>query len=127
VIPRLFLLHADLGFAACGARAQSHLGPTWRVVDDVPLPGKAARLDYQSLDPATGWLWIAHMGAGEVLTIDLRTRQVTARVPDMPGATGVRVAASLGWMFAALSAGRQVAILDSRSGRVLARVGCRRF
>jgi DNA-binding beta-propeller fold protein YncE len=99
----------------------------WHVVADVPLPGRAARFDYQSLDPTTGRLWIAHMGADEVLAFDVRARQVVARVPDMPGATGVRAVPALQRVFAALSASHEVAVLDASSGRVLARVSGGRF
>ena len=99
----------------------------WRVVADVPLPGKPGRFDYQSFDVTTGWLWIAHMGQGEVLAFDIRERQVVARVPGMPGVTGIRVAPALQLVFAALSASREVAVLDSRDGRVLARVAGGRF
>ena len=99
----------------------------WRVVADVPLPGKPGRFDYQSFDVTTGWLWIAHMGPGEVLAFDTRERQVVARVPGMPGVTGIRVAPASQLVFAALSASREVAVLDSRDGRVLARVAGGRF
>ena len=99
----------------------------WHVVADVPLPGRAARFDYQSLDPTTGRLWIAHMGADEVLAFDVRARQVVARVPDMPGATGVRAVPALQRVFVALSASHEIAVLDASSGRVLARVPGGRF
>jgi DNA-binding beta-propeller fold protein YncE len=99
----------------------------WRVVSDVPLPGRAARFDYQSFDPTTGRLWIAHMGAGEVLGFDVRARQVVARVPNMPGATGVLAVPSLGRVFASLSGSHEVAALDATSGRVLARLPGGRF
>jgi DNA-binding beta-propeller fold protein YncE len=99
----------------------------WRVVADDPLPGKPGRFDYQSFDVTTGWLWIAHMGQGEVLAFDTREHQVVARVPGMPGVTGIRVAPALHRVFAALSASREVAVLDSRDGRVLAREPGGRF
>jgi DNA-binding beta-propeller fold protein YncE len=99
----------------------------WRVVADVPLPGRAARFDYQSFDPTTGRLWIAHMGAGEVLAFDVRTRQVVARVSNMPGATGVLAVPALGRVFASLSGSHEVAALDATSGRVLARLPGGRF
>jgi DNA-binding beta-propeller fold protein YncE len=99
----------------------------WQVVADVPLPGRAARFDYQSFDRTTGRLWIAHMGAGEVLAFDVRTRQVVARVPNMPGATGVLAVPTLQRVFVALSASREVAVLDAQSGRLLARVPGGRF
>jgi DNA-binding beta-propeller fold protein YncE len=113
--------------ASC-AEAQSPLGKAeWRLVADVPLPGRAARFDYQSLDPMTGWLWIAHMGAGELLAFDTRTRHVVARVPDMPRVTGVLAVPALQRVFAALGGGHEVAVMDARSGRVLARLRGGRF
>src|SRR2546430_12198160 len=36
-----------------------------RLVADVPLPGSASRFDYQSLESASGRLFISHMGAGQ--------------------------------------------------------------
>jgi DNA-binding beta-propeller fold protein YncE len=122
------LLATVLAVSTSPASAQAPgATPEWRVVADVPLPGKAARFDYQSFDSAAGRLWIAHMGAGEVLAFDVRTRRVVARVRGMPGATGVRVVPSLGRVFASLSAAHAVAVLDSRDGRVLARVSGGRF
>jgi DNA-binding beta-propeller fold protein YncE len=123
-----FLLVVTLALLWDCASAQVPVSAAkWQLVADVPLPGKAARFDYQSFDPVAGRLWIAHMGAGEVLAFDVRTRQVVARVSNMPGATGVRVVPHLGRVYAALSASHGVAVIDSRSGRVLARVPGGRF
>jgi DNA-binding beta-propeller fold protein YncE len=108
------------------AQASGHT-PYWRVVADVPLPGKPARFDYQSLDSTTGILWISHMGAGEVLAFDVSARQVIARVTDMPGVTGVRAVPAVQRVFASLSAAHEVAVLDSRDGRVRARIPAGRF
>ena len=124
---RLYVLTVIELLGAC-AQAQTPMhGLAWRVVADLPLPGPAARFDYQSFDPTTGYLWIAHMGAGEVLAFDVRTRQVVARVPNMPGVTGVRAVPTLQRVFAALSAGHAVAALDAKSGRVAARIPGGRF
>ena len=117
-----------LAFAAGRAGAQaSGAGPAWHVVADVPLPGRPARFDYQSFDASSGRLWISHMGADEVLAVDVKTRGVVARVPDMPGVTGIRVVPALRRVFASLSAGHAVAVLDSRDGRLVARVPGGRF
>jgi DNA-binding beta-propeller fold protein YncE len=116
-----------LALLGCRAGAQVARPAEWRLVADVPLPGKAARFDYQSFDATAGRLWIAHMGAGEILAFDVHTRQVVARVSDMPGVTGVRVVPQLQRVFAALSASHEVAVLDSRTGRVLERVPGGRF
>jgi DNA-binding beta-propeller fold protein YncE len=121
----LVLLAAAL--AGRAAAQASPPTPTWRVVADVPLPGKPSRFDYQSFDPTVGRLWMAHMGAGEVLAVDVRTRRVVARVPNMAGVTGVRAVPALQRVFAALSGSHEVAVLESRSGKVLARIGGGRF
>jgi len=120
------LLFLALTCCQAGAQARRSL-PRWAMVADVQLPGKAARFDYQSFDPAAGRLWIAHMGADEVLAFDVNSRRVVTRVPEMPGVTGIRVVPELSRVFAALSRGREVAVLDSRSGRVVARVAGGRF
>lgn len=113
---------------ACRASAQAYGGRgEWRVVADVPLPGRPGRFDYQSFDATTGWLWIAHMGASEVLAFDVSARRVAARVRSMPGVTGVRVVPRVQRVFAALSAAHEVAVLDSRSGGIIARVPGGRF
>jgi len=119
---RLFVLTMIELLGAC---AQAQTPPhklAWRVVADVPLPGRAARFDYQSFDPTTGHLWIAHMGAGEVLAVDVRTRQVVARIPNMPGVTGVHAVPTLHRVFAALSSSHEVAVLDAQTGRVVERI-----
>jgi DNA-binding beta-propeller fold protein YncE len=117
-----------LATAGCRAAAQTTgATPAWRVIADVPLPGSPARFDYQSFDASTGWLWIAHMGAGQVLAFDVRARRVAARVPDMPGVSGIRVVPAVQRVFASLSAGHAVAVLDSRDGHVVARVPGGRF
>jgi hypothetical protein len=41
-----------------------------RQVADIPLPGDTSRFDYQSLDQRSGYLYIAHLGAGHVLVLN---------------------------------------------------------
>src|SRR6266581_1398806 len=60
-----------------------------RVVADVPLPGSASRFDYQSLEPASGRLFISHMGAGQVVVFDVRAGRVIANLDGFPTVTGV--------------------------------------
>ena len=121
----LVVLLALIGYGVSAQEVRA--APQWRLVADVPLPGRTARFDYQSFDATTGRLWIAHMGADEVLAFDVRTRQVVARVAGMRGATGIRVVPALERVFVALAGSREVAFLDSRDGRVLARVPGGRF
>src|SRR5438046_10584155 len=60
-----------------------------RVVADVPLPGSASRFDYQSLAPASGRLFISHMGAGQLVVFDLRAGRVIANLDGFATVTCV--------------------------------------
>jgi DNA-binding beta-propeller fold protein YncE len=86
----------------------------------LPLPGPANRFDYQSLDPSTHLLWIAHMNAGTLLAFDVRTRKVVFTVPA-PGVHGVIAVPSLGRVFATATDDHRVLTIDSHTGRVVAR------
>ena len=101
--------------------------PAWRVVRDLPLPGPADRFDYQSLDTAASRLWIAHMGAGEVLAVDLQPLAVALRVEGLPRVTGVLAVPPLGRVFASAAGDQAVAELDAADGRILTRFPAGRF
>jgi DNA-binding beta-propeller fold protein YncE len=92
-------------------------------VADVVIPGKAARFDYQSLDPTTGRLYVAHMGAGQLIAFDTASRRVVGTVEDLPTVTGVLVVPELGHIYAAVAGDHQVAVIDAQSLTVIARLG----
>jgi len=92
-------------------------------VADVPLPGSASRFDYQSLDPASGRLAIAHMGAGQLVVFDTRTRTVVGTVDHLPKATGVLAVPEVGKLFVSVAGDHQVAVVNDTTFKVVARVG----
>jgi DNA-binding beta-propeller fold protein YncE len=94
-----------------------------RPVADIPLPGGASRFDYQSLDPTTGRLYIAHMGTDQIVAFDTRSQQVIGTVDDVKTPTGTLVVPELDWVFAAETGRHDVAVIDARSLRVIARTG----
>jgi DNA-binding beta-propeller fold protein YncE len=96
---------------------------TLKTVTDLPLPGGATRFDYQSLDPTTGRLFIAHMGDGQIVVIDLSTQTVAGTVDDLPTVTGVLAIPELGRVYASVAGSHQVAIVDAGSLNVVARIG----
>src|SRR2546430_11446714 len=55
-----------------------------RVVADVPLPGSASRFDYQSLEPASGRLFISPIGAAQLVVFAVRARPVIANLDRFP-------------------------------------------
>ena len=94
-----------------------------QTVANIPLPGDASRFDYQSFDPLTGRLYIAHMGAGQLVVFDTATRTVVGTVEGLPTVTGVLVVPELQRVYAAVAGDHQVAVIDASTLRVIARLG----
>jgi len=94
-----------------------------RPVADVPLPGDTSRFDYQSIDPTTGRLYVAHMGAGQLVVFDTQTRAVVGTVDGLPTVTGVLAVPELGRVYAAVAGDHQVAVIDARTLEVVTRLG----
>ena len=103
-------------------RAQTSM-PVLRTVADVPLPGAAVRFDYQSLDIRSDRLYIAHMGAGEVVVFNVRTRRVEGTIGGLPGVTGVWAVPALGRVYASVTGLHHVASIDARTLQVTDRIG----
>ncbi|MFN2527326.1 MAG: hypothetical protein ABR584_01245 [Candidatus Baltobacteraceae bacterium] len=93
-----------------------------KMVADVPLSGNATRFDYESLDPQSGMLYIAHMGDGAVVAFDIKRRKVIATIPGVPLVRGVLAVSQLHRVFAASEGGHDVAVIDMRSNRIVARI-----
>src|SRR5919112_1373702 len=113
--------------AAVSCRAQTGDAPVLTLVADVPLPGGSARFDYQSLDPMTGRLYIAHMGAGRLLVFDTKSNRVVANLPGFPGITGVLAVPTLGRVYAPVTGRHEVVVLESATLRTRARIPGIRF
>ena len=81
------------------------------------------RFDYQSLDVGTDRLYIAHMGAGEIVVFNVGTHRVVATIAGMPGVTGILAVPEEHRIYASLTRLHQVAVIDDSSLQVVARVG----
>lgn len=127
---RLVLLLAGVlivgGLAAGAAELlrQSARPPTLslQTLADVPLPGGATRFDYQSFDPLTHRLFIAHLGAGMVTVIDVWSNRVVANLSGIAGVHGVLAIPELGRVYASATAAQQVVAIDERTLQIIARV-----
>lgn len=128
---------------ACSATPHSLTPPGWavpipvvpgsasrtplRVLQDYVLPGPANRFDYQSLDPASGRLYLNHMNAGRLVVFDVDASKLIAEVPGLSRATGVRLAPTLNKIFVSAAGTGELAVIDDRTLTVTARVGGIRF
>jgi DNA-binding beta-propeller fold protein YncE len=92
-----------------------------RPVAEVQLPGDNSRFDYSSLDKERGLLFIAHLGASEVVEVDVRAGQVVRTIPNISQVHGVLVVAPLNRVYATATGANQVVALDETTGAELGR------
>src|SRR5881396_644618 len=98
-----------------------------RVLADVPLPGSASRFDYQSLEPASGRLFISHMGAGQLVVFDVRAGRVIANLDRFPTVTGVLAVPAEHRAYASATGDHAVVVVDDSTLQIVARVAGPRF
>lgn len=91
-------------------------------VATVSLPGSDTRFDYESLDPTTGLLFIAHLAASEIVVFDVRRDRVVATIPKIDRVHGVLAVPELGRVYATATGSDDVVVIDARSRNILARV-----
>src|SRR5437870_2146005 len=101
--------------------------PRLRVVADVPLPGSASRFDYQSLEPASGRLFISHMGAGQLVVFDVRAGRVIGNLDGFPTVTGVLAVPAEHRAYASATGDHAVVVVDDSTFQIVARVAGPRF
>jgi YVTN family beta-propeller protein len=91
-------------------------------VATVPLPGAATRFDYESLDPKTQRLFIAHLAASEVVVFDVKRNRVVGTIPDVDHVHGVLAVPELGRVYATATGSNQVVVIDAHTLKIIARV-----
>ncbi|MGW3124051.1 hypothetical protein ACWDBW_44275 [Streptomyces sp. NPDC001107] len=90
-------------------------------VKEIPLPGNSSRFDYESLDAGRGLLFIAHLGAGQVIEVDVRANRVVRTIDGLPGVHGVLVVPARHRVYATATDANEVAAIDENTGKVLRR------
>jgi DNA-binding beta-propeller fold protein YncE len=91
-----------------------------RPAGEVALPGDSSRFDYASLDAGRGLLFIAHLGASEVVEVDVHTQRVVRTISGLPGVHGVFVVPDKHRVYATATNTNRMVILDEDSGEQLA-------
>ncbi|MGY4100862.1 YncE family protein [Nocardia sp. R16R-3T] len=102
----------------CGVSAPSDTLPL-RQVGQLNLPGAAVRFDYLSLDAGPGLLWVAHMGAGAVVEVDLRAHRVVRTISDLPDVHGVLAVPQRRRAYATATGRNELAAIDSETGAIV--------
>lgn len=92
-----------------------------RTLAEVPLGGSSPRFDYQTIDPSTHRLYVAHQGDGTIVVVDLVRRRVVARISGLANVHGVLVVPAFHRLFATATARHELVTLDTRTNRVVGR------
>jgi DNA-binding beta-propeller fold protein YncE len=87
------------------------------------MPGPAVRFDYQSFDPSSGRLYIAHMNADQLIVFDTAKRRVIANLDGFPRVHGVVVAAGIHRVYASVTGTHQVAAVDTDTLKIVGKAG----
>lgn len=113
-------LAAVLATIAAPLAASGSELPLRQVGTDIPLPGKANRFDYATIDPQRRLLFVAHLGSGMVTAVDLRTTRVVANIADVPSVHGVLAVPELSEVFATATGRNRVDVISEETYRVIA-------
>ena len=106
----------------CSRVPSSHSSPLpLKPVGEVALPGDGSRFDYASLDSGRGLLFIAHLGAGEVIEVDVHANTVVRTIPNVAQVHGVLVVPERHRVYATATGENQMVVLDEDTGGVLNR------
>ena|SRR5579872_6369937 len=68
--------------ALCATAASATPGDSLplKQVARILLSGPPVRFDYESFDPSTGWLWISHMDADQLLAFDTKRLRIVKTI-----------------------------------------------
>jgi DNA-binding beta-propeller fold protein YncE len=105
---------------ACG-RASPPAGPPLHSVGQIPLPGDSSRFDYASLDAGRGLLFIAHLGASQVIEVDVHAHRVVRTITNLSQVHGVLVVPEHHRLYATTTGSNQMVALDEDTGAELGR------
>ena len=110
-------------FHAAAAAVPAPAGTTLKQVATIDLPGPAGkRFDYLTIDYDDGYLLSAHLGAGLLYVIDLKTNKVVMTIPDVPGVEGVEYVPELKKIYTSDWHEKKIGVIDLRQGKVIAKL-----
>jgi DNA-binding beta-propeller fold protein YncE len=80
------------------------------------LTGGPVRFDYTALDPQQGRLFIAHMGASQLIDVDVHAHTVVRTLPNLADVHGVIVVPDKQRVYATATGSNQLVAIDEESG-----------
>jgi DNA-binding beta-propeller fold protein YncE len=80
------------------------------------LTGGSVRFDYTALDAARGRLFIAHMGASQIVDVDVHAHDVVRTLPNLADVHGVIVVPDKRRVYATATGSNQLVAIDEDTG-----------
>jgi YVTN family beta-propeller protein len=120
IIGLLFIPYVTAGPSTDGVENAS--GLVMNRIADYPLPGRATRWDYMSLDPLRSRLFIAHLGDSTVVVFDTDSNAVVGTIANIGEVHGTLAVPDLGRVYATATMDNEVVAIDARSLKILARI-----
>ncbi len=90
-----------------------------RPAGQLALPGDSSRFDYASLDPDRGLLFVAHLGASQVIEIDIHAGRVVRVIDGIDQVHGVLVIPALHRVYATATGANRMITLNEDTGQQL--------
>src|SRR6266567_1480596 len=86
----------------------------------IDMPGPAGkRFDYLTIDYNDHYLLSAHLAAGLLYIIDLRTNKVLKAIPDVPGIEGVEFVPELKKVYTSDAGDNTIGVIDLKQMKVI--------
>ena len=87
-----------------------------RAAGEIALPGDSSRFDYASLDAERGLLFVAHLGASEIVEIDVHAGSIVRVIHGVEQVHGVLVVPQRRRVYATATAANTMVVLDEDTG-----------
>src|SRR5258706_15407444 len=95
-------------------------GQTLKQIAAFDLPGPAGkRFDYLTIDYDDHYLLSAHLAAGILYVIDVRTNKVVKAIPGVPGVEGVEYVPGLKKVYTSDSGDNKIGVIDLKTMTVI--------
>src|SRR5215216_4952557 len=92
-----------------------------RTLRDIPLSGGPTRFDYQSFDPNTGRLYIAHLGDSTMVVFDVNKETQVGEVKNLSRVHGILAVPELHRVYASATGTNELAVIDDSTLQIIAR------
>jgi YVTN family beta-propeller protein len=114
---------APIAAAFLSALTVAAFAATLKPIATIDLPGPVGkRFDYLTIDAEDHYLLSAHLAAGLLYVIDMRTNTLVKAIPDVPGVEGVEYVPELKKVYASDWYENKIGVIDLRTMSVIKKI-----